>query len=114
MTKKVLNEEPMNMVQVKDALSRIRKRDGELNYRANRTEDYVNNICLLSAKQADELFKKLESLKIPRLREQQLHKIVDIMPKTSDMIKAVMQGFNISITNDNAKKIVDVVKDFSK
>ena len=114
MPKTILKQTAINMTQLKDYLAKIKKRDKELSYRANKTEEYANQFCELSVKKADELYKKLEKLKIPRLREAHFHKIIDILPKKTTGIKAVLQGFNVSITNENAKKIIDTVNNFFK
>ena len=42
MTKpKILSEEPMAMVDIKQQLAAIKKKDKELNFRANKTEEYL-------------------------------------------------------------------------
>ena len=39
----ILNEEPMSMAELKEELDKIKKRDKELNFRANRTEEYLQH-----------------------------------------------------------------------
>ena len=76
----IISETPINIYHLKKELERMKKRDNELNFRANRTEEYLNQIAVL--KNADELFRKIISLNIPRLKEQHVHKIIDITPIT--------------------------------
>ena len=64
----VLNSEPTNVADVKDQLQSIKERDGELNFRAQKTLEYLEQFCRIDKKKAEELMKKLMDLKIPRLR----------------------------------------------
>lgn len=98
------------MYHLKNELEKIRKRDGELNFRANKTEEYLNQISL--HKNTDALFGKIMQLDIPRLKEQHIHKIIDIMPATLNELKVVLQGYTVTINNESAKKIVDVISEF--
>ena len=106
----IISETPVNISQIKKELERIKKRDNELNFRANRTDDYLNQIVI--HKNADELFDKLAKLNIPRLKENHMHKIIDILPTTLNELKVVLQSYTITINNDSMKKIVDVINEF--
>ena len=107
---KVLAEKPLCMAEVKEELENIRKRDKELNFRANKTEEYINQFS--SLKNAIELSEKLTKLNIPRLKEQHIKKIVDVMPLTVGDLKVVLQGYTVSINAENSKKIVDQINKF--
>lgn len=106
----LIEKRPMNVVEVKEALKKIKKRDEELNFRATRTEEYVNEIAKLKAKEAKELVEKLEKLNIPRLKPEYIQKIVDVLPLNEKHLKVVLQGYTLSISGDNQKKIMAVVK----
>ncbi len=105
---RIINETPMSLAELKDEINRIKARDGELNFRANKTEDYLNNLNIDSA-ESKKLFKKIMDLKVPRLKEQHAAKIADMMPKKVDELKVIIQGYPISVSAENMKKIVDVV-----
>lgn len=106
----IISENPINIYQLKKELERIKKRDNELNFRANRTEEYLNQITTL--KNPDELFDKIMHLNIPRLREQHIHKIIDIAPTTLNELKVVLQSYTVTINNESMKKIVDTINEF--
>lgn len=108
----IVSETPMNMYQLKKELEKIKKRDNELNFRANRTEEYLQQV--LTLKNADELFDKIMKLNIPRLKEQHVHKIIDIAPTTLNELKVILQSYTITVNNDAMKKIVDTLTDFLK
>ena len=112
MALQIISETPINVYQLKDELSKIKKRDKELNFRAQKTEEHLSQVA--SYKNADELFDKIKKLDIQRLRDHQIHKIIDIIPATIKDLKVILQGYNVSISNENLKKIVDAVVEAAK
>lgn len=109
---KVLSEKPVTMAEVKDELSKIKKKTEELNFRSNKTHAYLQEFSKLSSKKAKELYTEIEALEIPRLREEHIVKIVDTMPKHAEEVKSLLTGYTITITNDNAKKLADKVAEY--
>jgi DNA-directed RNA polymerase subunit F len=105
---KIISESPISMVELKTQLTKIKKRDGELSFRANKCEDYLNTFVDDSQKAHKDFKEALEGLNIPRLKEQHIIKLLDIKPKTHEQVKVVIQGYNITITQDNLKKIAKV------
>ena len=110
----VITETPINMVQLKKELDKVKKRDEELNFRAQRTDEYLAQFVTLKPKEADELTKKIEELKIPRLKPEHIMKILDILPITGEEVKILLQGYTITVSKDNMKRVADVVKAFKK
>ncbi|PIN87235.1 hypothetical protein COV19_00685 [Candidatus Woesearchaeota archaeon CG10_big_fil_rev_8_21_14_0_10_44_13] len=100
------------MAELKEDLKKIKERDGELNFRANKTEEYLGLFSNVEVGKARELKEKLKKLDIPRLKEEHITKIVDIMPATSEEVKSILQGYTITVNNDNVKKIADAVAEF--
>lgn len=107
----VLSENPTNVYQLKEELSKIKKRDKELNFRAQKTEEHLAQIA--THKHAQEIFEKIKKMDVQRLREQQINKIVDLMPATVKDLKVILQGYSVSVSNENMKKIVDVINEQS-
>jgi len=113
MTKpEVIEKKPVSMAALREELGVIKKRDGELSFRGNKTEEYVNEFAVLKVKQAEELYKKLEALNIPRLKDTHINKIIDLMPISVAELKVIMQGYSLPVTNENLKKIIDTVKKY--
>ena len=98
----IMSETPINMAQLKEELAKIKKRDKELNFRATKTEEYLNQFVTL--KNPNELVEKLTKLDIPRLKENHINKIVDTLPATVKDLKVILHG--------NLKKIADTVNSF--
>ncbi len=105
----LIKETPITMSELRQELDKVKKRDGELNFRANKTEDYLNQFATLKQKQTEELKQKIEKLNITRLKPEYVTKIVDLLPKTVEELKVVMQGYPLSVKQEDLKKIVDVI-----
>lgn len=106
----IIAENPISTYELKAELEKIKKRDKELNFRAARTEDYLNQV--VSFNKSSDLYEKLVKLDIPRLKDSHIKKIMDIMPKTANDLKVVLQGYTVSVGNENIKKIVDTINQF--
>lgn len=110
----IISEEPISVYDLKADLDKIKKRDKELGFRAQKTEEYIQTFAKLDTKKVEELKKKLEELNVPRLKIEHICKLVDIMPADDDDAKLVLQSYSITITNENLKKIADVIKEYKK
>ena len=110
----VVEEVPLNIVEVKEMLKKIKDRDTELNFRAQKTAEYLDAINTIKPKSAKELKEKLTELEIPRIKEVQIQKIIEIMPLTAEGVKTIVSGFNISVTADNVKKVVSLVNEYAE
>jgi DNA-directed RNA polymerase subunit F len=109
----VLNESPITMAALRAELDRIKKRDKELNFRGNKTEEYLSHFTQLDERKAKELYAKLEGLKVPRLKDIHITKIVDLLPATPDEVKLVLQGYTVTVNQDNLKRIAKTVEGFA-
>ncbi len=110
----LLEEKSMNLVEVKEELGKIEKRDKELSFRANKTNEYLNSVVTMKPKEAKEIYKNLDDLKIPRLKDIHINKIIDILPDSLEELKTIVQSYTLTVNNDNLKKIVKVVSEYNK
>ncbi len=108
----VLEKKSINLPLLKKELERIKERDEELSFRAGRTEEYVNEFAQISAEEAEELKKELEDLDIARLKEEMIHKIIDIMPSTEEELEVVLKGYTVSVQSENIEKVFEVVENY--
>ena len=109
---KLIQEIPVSLSEMKDSLHSIESRDKELSFRANKVKDYLNKVVKLDGKTASELKQKLISLDIPRLKDRQIVKIIDILPDNIEDLKAIFIGEITTITQENLEKIVEAIKPF--
>ncbi|MCK4521908.1 MAG: hypothetical protein KAU20_05000 [Nanoarchaeota archaeon] len=115
MTKpEILEEKPISMAELKKEMENTKDEDEEPNFRVVRTKEYLNQFIVLDVKKAQELREKIEKLKIPRLKEEYIIKILDILPTRIEDLKSILQAYTITITNDNIKRIVETVKPYAK
>ena len=110
----ILEKVPMNIVALKSELAAIKIRDGELTFRGNKSEEYLNDFARLSKKDALELEKKLNDLEIARLKNNFVQKIIDLLPASLAELKVVLQGSTLTVSNADQEKIMVVVKEYLK
>src|SRR3989338_922989 len=109
MKPQIIEETPLTLVEVSSLLSKLKKRDTELNLRAQKTEGYVNHFAKLKKKEYEEKEKEMHDLNIPRLKPHHVKKIIDVLPKNASQLKMLFQGQVVTISDVNAKKIVEVL-----
>lgn len=108
----VISESPISMVEVKEEIKRIKKRDAEPSFRATKVDEYLSSFVTLSSKDEKELIEKIEKLSIPRLKEEHIKKMVDLMPVNLEQVKVILQGYVITVSQDNMKKLAAVFQEY--
>ncbi len=91
-------------------IQEMKKRDKELNFRAKKVEEYLKTVP--KVKDYEKLKKDLESADIGRLKEKHIALIINISPKDVDSLRAVLSGENITLKEEDLKKIVDIVNKY--
>tara|TARA_Y100000310_G_C20418497_1_gene685510 strand:- start:68 stop:418 length:351 start_codon:yes stop_codon:yes gene_type:complete len=109
---KLIEEKPVTLVDLKNDLEKIEKRDKELNYRSNKAKEYIHNFVDLSAKKKEELQKKLIALDMVRLKEAHIIKIIDFLPKDVDDLKVILQAYPVTMPKKDMDSIIAIVKEF--
>jgi len=109
----VIEKVPTNIVEVKVALEKVKEQEPELNFRAAKTMEYCEDFAHISEKEAKELLEKLRGLEISRLREQHLHKLIDLMPVSEKHVKIILSGMNVTPTAESAKKIAETISEYA-
>ncbi len=110
---KFIEEEPVSLVEVRNILHNVEKRDEELNYRSGKAKDFLDNFNIeLTVEKQQELSKKLISLNLTRLKEIHIAKIIDFLPKNADELKVIMQAYPVSFPKKDQEAIIGAVKDF--
>lgn len=112
MEPKTISQEPITLAELKEEIAKIKAREKEPSIRVTRMEDYLNGFVELSPEQGKALRLAINKLAINRLKEEHICKIVDLLPKTQNELKIIMQGYALSLTNDALGKIVETVNEF--
>ena len=108
---KIINEEPLTISEIKEKLELVKKRDKELNPRAQKTYDYLRTFSKLNQKKVKEIRDKVMKLNIPRLKDRHVVKLIDIEPKDLDSMKIIFSGENITIKQEDLEKLLKVIKE---
>ncbi|MGM5480515.1 MAG: hypothetical protein ACQESC_03580 [Nanobdellota archaeon] len=108
----VIEKKPLSIAEVKTIISSVQKRDGELSFRAGKTKEHVDLVSALPKTKSKQLAKAISDLEIPRLKDHQILKIVDLHPQNEEQLHVFLSGFNITVSKENLKKIMSVVSDY--
>jgi DNA-directed RNA polymerase subunit F len=108
----ILNENTLNLAELKDRLESVKKRDGELNARSTKMYNYIGKFLKKTddSKKIAEVKKKLSDVDIGRLKERHINKIIDIRPKNADELKAILSGENLTLKQDDLNKVLEAIK----
>jgi DNA-directed RNA polymerase subunit F len=106
----ILEETPIPMFELKTEMSKIKKRDEELNFRAQKTDEYINTFVTMKQTDLKKLLEDLRALEVPRLKDEHYFKIVDLLPTSVEDVKLILQGYTLTVSQEKMKKIADVVK----
>tara|TARA_Y100000034_G_C6832165_1_gene375720 strand:- start:18 stop:383 length:366 start_codon:yes stop_codon:yes gene_type:complete len=109
---KLIEETPISLPDLKEKLEKIEKRNKELSFRGNKVRDYLNKLVKLDSATATEIREKILALEIPRLKDRQITKIIDVLPGDIEDVKAVFTGETTTITPENIEKIVNAIKPY--
>jgi DNA-directed RNA polymerase subunit F len=108
----ILEEAPIPIYELKDEINKIKKRDTELNFRAAKTEEYLSQFTTLGPRKGKEFIDEIAALNIPRLKAEHIYKIADILPADLESVKLVLQGYTLTVSQENMKKIAEIVKKY--
>lgn len=111
---KVISDQPLNLYEVKKELKAVKKRDEQLSVRASRVDEYVTMFTPLSEKAATELKEKIKALDVPRMKEEYLDKLIDILPINEEDVKTLLSGYGITVKNENVAKISELISEYRK
>jgi DNA-directed RNA polymerase subunit F len=104
----ILEETTVPLYVVRDALEK-NATQGELNFRANKTLEYLNAIPVVKTKEGEKLVAELQALQIPRMKDAIIHKIVDAQPGSIEELKGVLSAYTLTVTKESLEKIFEVL-----
>lgn len=112
-TPNFVEEKSLSLVDVKELLTVIEKRDGQLNHFSNKAKEYLEIFVKLSEAKKKEIEKKLAELELTRLKPEHIAKIIDFMPKDATDLKVLLQGYYVSLPKKDQESILAVVKNYA-
>jgi DNA-directed RNA polymerase subunit F len=108
---KIISKRPVCLGEVKEILG---KKEKEENQRIEMMREYLNNFLKITPENAKKLKEEIKALNIPKIDEEHMVKIIDIMPIDADDVKKIFFGTSVALTQDEIQKILDVVKKYRK
>ncbi|MEM4499873.1 MAG: hypothetical protein QXD62_00800 [Candidatus Woesearchaeota archaeon] len=103
----VLIKEPVSIAEIKELLE---KRESEIkDIRIKKTLEYCKEFAKVDAKTARKIIEELKNLQILRLNDEIIVKIVDLFPKNEGTLKAILEGFNVTLTKDQITSILNIL-----
>lgn len=108
----VIKEVPISLAEMRQKIEDIKKRDKELSFRAKKTDEYLNLTSKQKLSKAEDLKKDLQKLGIERLKPTLIVKVMDILPKDMDSLRAIFSNESLSLKEDDYSKILNVVKEY--
>jgi DNA-directed RNA polymerase subunit F len=108
----VEGREPVSLAELSDHMDMITERDEELNFRAGKTEEYVNEFAELNKDEFEELFDEIESLDVPRLKDKHIIKLIDFLPKTVEDLDVIIEGYPLTLSDEDKEAIVETITDY--
>lgn len=107
-----IEEKPLSLVDVKAIFHNLEQRDKQLNYLSNKAKEHLEIFVTLSAEKKEDLHQKLANLKIVRLKEEHICKIIDFLPTREEELKVILQSYPLSLSKKDQEIIINQVKSF--
>jgi DNA-directed RNA polymerase subunit F len=106
----ILEERPITMIEMREKLKEIEKRDKELNFRSNKTKNYLDTLTQVKEKEVEKTRKAILDLGLPRLKDRHLVKLLDILPEDLDSLKILFAGENLTLGEEDLQKLLKAVQ----
>jgi DNA-directed RNA polymerase subunit F len=101
----ISNPEVLNFVEK-------REKEKELTYREERTKEYLKKVTKLKITDFKKAKEEILSLEIPRIEEEHIIKVLDIMPKSGPELRAIVSHSGTILVDEDSAKILDILKKY--
>jgi DNA-directed RNA polymerase subunit F len=98
----IKNKEPISMVEAIDYLNKEDEKGKEI-------IGFAKRFTKINSKKGKEIKLKLRELNLIKLKEEDISKIIDLLPETNEELNRIFS--EISLDEDEIKKILDTVKE---
>ncbi len=99
----IINSQPLSMAEASKHTED--SKESETNVKA-----FIKKFTKLKPKEAGEFGKKLEQLDYMKMKKTHIVKIIDLMPENAEDLNKIFT--EISLDEDETKKILEIVKEF--
>ena len=99
----IKNNEPLSMVEVMEHLKKNKDAGTEVS-------GFIKKFTKLNQKEVTELKEKIKNLNLMKVNLKHIAKIMDLMPENAEDLNKIF--IDISLDEDETKKILETVKEF--
>ncbi len=111
----VLDEKPVTLVEVEAILKKKDKQykdeEFELSYEQKRALEHASKFARLSKKDTKEITSKLKELDLG-LGPDRVAKIIDILPESTDDVRAIFAKERFKYTEEDIKQITNIIAQY--
>lgn len=105
----IITKEPLSLNEVSELLSDLEK-NGELSPNQQKIKDFTSKFNKLNKEKTVSLIEELKKAEVPRLTEDTIIEIVNIMPQNETELKTVLMRNRLTISKENSDKILSIIK----
>ncbi len=102
----IVQEEVLCLIDVKDAVKAMEKRDGELGLLSQKTKEYLDAFVSLKKADKKKLLEGLQGLNLTRLKHEHYMKIIDFLPSSDEELKNVLQAYPLTLPKKDKEAIL--------
>ena len=95
----IINRQPISIQEAKQFM----EKDSEM-------LAFANQVSEIDFKDAEKMFQELKGLNLIKLREEQIVKVVEFLPENIEDLNRIFA--EVTLEEDEAKKIIDVIKKY--
>ena len=95
----VLDKKPLSISEVKSQVSNLEEKKA--------LEDYLKRFGNLKKDKAEKLAEDLRSLNNPKIKEDDIVKVIDFLPTQSEEVNKIFT--DVSLSEDESNKIIEIV-----
>ncbi len=99
----IINNKPLSMPEVVEYIKKDKDSEKDL-------VGFIKKFTKLKLKDAQELKKKIEGLDLMKIKSEDIVKIIDVMPEDAEELNKIF--VDVSLDEDERKKILDTIKEF--
>ena len=99
----IKNNTPLSMVEVIEYMKKDKENNAEL-------IGFIKKFLEIDLKKAKELKKEIEKLGLMKVKEENIIKIIDLMPNSAEELNKIFVDANLN--EDEVQKITNIVKEF--
>jgi len=103
----IKGEKPVLWSTIKDVLEK-KEKEKELGYEQKNAVEHLKKFSKIQPKKAEDMITELST--IAKLKEKHIINIVNFLPQDKDDLTVLFSNENIDLSEEEKKKIIDVVK----